>query len=347
MLHQKIFGSVSIISTFPPSLLYLFGLFFNLNEQITFNLVKINKFVIFRTSNSQLHGNIDTETEPTEILHGKEAEELPDISIERYDIGANTIIAACTGPDEGLRAIRRSRTHLSLGDDIDFIDTANDDAVDVRRSEPKKTDFGHRYRYQQQLRKKFFESMNPEYVADQNANQKKITDSTVARPRKLSKTDVHETKEQTLQINQLKTEQNTKSGSVNIIVRTIRTTINDNDVAKENIMPKENGVNGVSVGNCPVSDEFAGVTNWNSENDNAFGISVSLYETNQITKESTGNPIADCFGLVMRGNSIAMALGDGVNWGEWLISYSFDEFLCVFLNFLVFSRFFLIFLDLS
>ena len=39
------------------------------------------------------------------------------------------------------------------------------------------------------------------------------------------------------------------------------------------------------------------------------GMSLSLYETNMITKESTGNPIADCYGLVVRGNSIAMVSG--------------------------------------
>lgn len=240
--------------------------------------------------------------------------------IDRYDIGSDTIIAACTGPDEGLRAIRRSRTHLSLGGDIDFIDTANEE-TEIRKSEPKPKEFAYRYRYQQQLRKQFFESMNPQYVADQNANQKPIVEPT--RPRKLSKSDAHEqiAKEQTVQINQLKTE-HTKSGSVNIIVRTIRTTINDNDVAKENIIPNDNSTNDNNVSltssiNCTSPDEFAGIANWNRENDNAFGVSVSLYEMNQITGESTGNPIADCYGVVMRGNSIAMALSDGVNWGEF------------------------------
>lgn len=275
------------------------------------------------------------------------------MSIAPYDIGSNTIEGACTGPDTGLKAIRRSRTHLSLGDDIDFIDTANEE-VDERKSAPK-PDFNSRYRYQQQLRQRFFESNNTQNAADQNANKNSISQQ--IRPRKLSKSEIHQTKEQTLHIHQMKTEQNT-GGTVNIIVRTIKTTqpINDNDTAlngslkprptsdtfnknfdisKENIMPNDNSnsssdkmellndndISASKILNCNTTvtspDEFAGVSNWNSENDNAYGLSVSLYEKNYITQESTGNPIADCYGLISRRNSIAMALSDGVNWGKF------------------------------
>lgn len=63
------------------------------------------------------------------------------------------------------------------------------------------------------------------------------------------------------------------------------------------------------------NEPVAGVKNWKMENDHAYGISVSLYEFNMLTKEPMGNPIADCYGLVVRGSCAAMALADGVNWG--------------------------------
>lgn len=84
--------------------------------------------------------------------------------------------------------------------------------------------------------------------------------------------------------------------------------------SKENISPNDNSISEVI---SYVSNEaVAGVKNWKLENENAYGLSVSLYETNFITKEQAGSPIADCYGLVVRGNSSAMALADGVNWGE-------------------------------
>lgn len=63
-------------------------------------------------------------------------------------------------------------------------------------------------------------------------------------------------------------------------------------------------------------DIVAGVSNWKHDNEHAFGVAVSLYEKNFLTQELAGNPIADCFGLVVRGSSAAMALADGVNWGK-------------------------------
>uniref|UniRef100_A0A2I9LPG7 PP2C-like domain-containing protein n=1 Tax=Centruroides hentzi TaxID=88313 RepID=A0A2I9LPG7_9SCOR len=63
-------------------------------------------------------------------------------------------------------------------------------------------------------------------------------------------------------------------------------------------------------------DEIAGIKDWNMPNENAFGISTTLYEFNPITKANAGDPIADCFGICMRQNNAIIALADGVNWGE-------------------------------
>lgn len=90
------------------------------------------------------------------------------------------------------------------------------------------------------------------------------------------------------------------------------------DNLKENVIPNDNDV--LCGKTCPLivssNDSIAGVPNWNLENECAYGLSVSLYERNYITKEQSGSPIADCFGVVQRGNSTAIALADGVNWGE-------------------------------
>lgn len=87
----------------------------------------------------------------TEILHGKEPTDLPDLSLRPYDTGSHTVTAACTGPEAGLTSVKRSRAHLSLGDDIDFIDTAEDS--EELKSVPKpETNF--LLRYQQQFKQK-------------------------------------------------------------------------------------------------------------------------------------------------------------------------------------------------
>uniref|UniRef100_A0A8W7Q4T9 PPM-type phosphatase domain-containing protein n=1 Tax=Anopheles coluzzii TaxID=1518534 RepID=A0A8W7Q4T9_ANOCL len=63
-------------------------------------------------------------------------------------------------------------------------------------------------------------------------------------------------------------------------------------------------------------DPIANITDWNRPNEDAYGISVSLYETHLHTSGNVGDPIADCFGIVSRADSCIMAMADGVNWGE-------------------------------
>lgn len=279
----------------------------------------------------------------TEILHGKEPTDLPDLMLRPYDTGPHTVIGSRTGPHEGLTAVKRSRAHLSLGDDIDFIDTVEDS--EEHKSVPK-TETNFLLRYQQQFKQKPAANNNSQNKPDQNAN-KETASPTVngIRPRKLSKSDTKH--EEITKFHQLSTE--TKpAGKVNIIVRMISTTqattdttrlevsrptsdcYNKNiEIPKENISPNDNMTHTgkqqnlmttstiINCNDITSPDEYAGITNWKMEcDDDAYGLSVSLYEKNFITQESTGNPIADCYGIVMRGNSTAMALADGVNWGK-------------------------------
>lgn len=297
---------------------------------------------------------------------------MPDLLLNSYDTGPNTIAAACTGPDEGLTAVKRSRVHLSAGPDIDFIDTAQDeDETMERKSVQTSAKARNRFLYQQKLRSSKTgdetnarNTIKSNSTIDQNANNNNIGEQQTTlnrdiRPRKLSKNEPMD-----FQIKTLKTEETSK-GTINVVVSMISTTkltdaansnavkssassnvkmsvrpnsdvLNQNtDIAKENISPKENiqddpvikssmlivtneSTINSTILNSPSCDEIAGVSNWQLENENAYGLSVSLYEKNFITKEPAGSPIADCYGLVSRGNSIAMALADGVNWGTYL-----------------------------
>lgn len=55
---------------------------------------------------------------------------------------------------------------------------------------------------------------------------------------------------------------------------------------------------------------------WRRKSEYAYGLSDSLYDRNQVTKNKNGNPIADCFGIIARKDSAILAVADGVNWGE-------------------------------
>ncbi|CAH0549497.1 unnamed protein product [Brassicogethes aeneus] len=57
-------------------------------------------------------------------------------------------------------------------------------------------------------------------------------------------------------------------------------------------------------------------TEWNKKSDHIYGLSDSLYDRNQVTKNKNGDPIADCFGIIARNDSAILAVADGVNWGE-------------------------------
>ncbi|KAG4071145.1 hypothetical protein HA402_003277 [Bradysia odoriphaga] len=281
-----------------------------------------------------LEGKISkTCTTSCEIQHGKDPNELPDIKLKCYETGPSTITAACTGPDDGLTAVKRSRLHLSAGPDtdIDFIDTNQDQDLDIRKSSitTKPKQFSR-------------------FRSDQNANKP------FTRPRKGSRT--HEQQQEAIAAD-TKSEKSEKA-TINVIVSLVSTTttvksmdttkskiekslklsggdFNRNDVtgtdnatvisnSKENLPNRISNdvkvkdvdeVNDVPVVN-PTESVVAGVSNWKYENDHAYGLAVSLYERNYLTKEHAGNPVADCFGLVVRGNSAAMSIADGVNWGE-------------------------------
>uniref|UniRef100_A0A2M4AAC0 Putative serine/threonine protein phosphatase signal transduction mechanism n=1 Tax=Anopheles triannulatus TaxID=58253 RepID=A0A2M4AAC0_9DIPT len=79
---------------------------------------------------------------------------------------------------------------------------------------------------------------------------------------------------------------------------------------------EENSAKVSSIHSCSDIEPIACISDWNRATEDAYGMSISLYEKNLHTLGSVGDPIADCFGIATRENSCIMAMADGVNWGE-------------------------------
>lgn len=247
----------------------------------------------------------------TQIHHGKEPADLPDIQLLLSQEPLQVISAACTGPDDGLASIRRSRLHLSAGPEIDFIDTIDqehDDEPSIRRSAPR-LNANHR--------------PSSIAVADPNANP--IRGSVETR---CSVSEMHH------KGGDYQAASKTKNVTINFVVNTISHPGNVSQVDLDrnrgalNVTAKPNDnepcENSELQGRHSASvDGLAGSVNWKLENDHAYGLSVSLYEKSCVNDERAGDPIADCFGLLVRGHSAAMAMADGVNWGEYSLIVSF------------------------
>ena len=71
--------------------------------------------------------------------------------------------------------------------------------------------------------------------------------------------------------------------------------------------------------------QVAGVEEWNAPNENCYGISLSFYEedntrtaaeSNNPLANRIGDPIADVYGSVVRGNNTILAIADGCGWGK-------------------------------
>lgn len=200
------------------------------------------------------------------IDSGKNPADLPCLDIGDYRVSTNSVTAAYTGPNEGLNGVRRSRSHLSAGPEIDFIDkqdTQDKTNLPVELAHGQKKDIN----------------------VDKNANK---------RPQLSKKSNKSVTYA-------------CEDSSISDIKQHggLKKKINDLD-NKNTVLSASN----------EVADSIANIQNWCNPNDDAYGISISLYEKNCINGERIGDPIADCFGIIARGNSCIMALADGVNWGN-------------------------------
>lgn len=304
-----------------------------------------------------------------EICNGQNPTDLPQLKIGKYSTGSSTITAACTGPDDGLTGIKRSKLHLSASyaDDIDFIDTIQEtDCYEVRKSINTTTNTrNHNNKIQRFGSGRRLSNGGNANANDQNANKSNgIVGGGGMRSRKNSKSSISNlsqtTKEGVTKTTSQKNEENSNK-STTVVVSMVNNTKSNttdlktnaaNDQNNKNLLNtktdaessiqhkvKENGELHKSEASTAkllegtterllreavssqtpvvdVDDAVAGVSNWKMESECAYGISVSLYENNMLTKEPMGNPIADCYGMVVRGDAAAMALADGVNWGD-------------------------------
>uniref|UniRef100_A0A1A9WGT4 PPM-type phosphatase domain-containing protein n=1 Tax=Glossina brevipalpis TaxID=37001 RepID=A0A1A9WGT4_9MUSC len=328
-----------------------------------------------------LEGRMDRIFMPgPEIYNGQNPSDMPDLKIAAYPTGPNTITAACTGPDDGLTGIKRSKLHLSANyaDDIDFIDTIQEsDCFEVRKSINTGNARNHN-----KFQRITGSGRRVSATTSANTNEPNInkTGGNI-RSRKNSKsslnsltavTNTKDTASSTGKMHQKNEENLNKSTTIvvsmvstkplntdSITTDLLLTTDTANDQNNKNLLntkteSSSNKTNRdtntaqnkdlvMGVENKPelnneklleatterllreavtsqapaiLDDSVAGVSNWKMECDSAYGISVSLYENNMLTKEPMGNPIADCYGMVVRSNAAAMALADGVNWGD-------------------------------
>lgn len=201
------------------------------------------------------------------IESGKNPTELPSLDLGDYQEFADPVTAAYTGPNEGLNGVRRARSFLSAGPEIDFIDT---------QDTPDKTC----------LPGILVHAQKKDLNVDKNANNRAHSSKKIV--------SVHTVSEKCKDVQP--SDKKCQNG-----------------LKKKNDLDNKNTV--LSASN-EIADPVANIQNWNKPNDDAYGISISLYEKNCISGEHTGDPIADCFGIIARGNSSIMALADGVNWGN-------------------------------
>ncbi|XP_022221695.2 PP2C-like domain-containing protein CG9801 [Drosophila obscura] len=271
-----------------------------------------------------------------EIYNGQNPTEMPVLKLGGYEAGTCTITAACTGPDEGLTGIKRSKLHLSASyaDDIDFIDTQQENEDCYATARP------------------------PATATQQSSNATRLTNK-FGRPQgggggggggSRRQSNAGDQQGGTASTSGMRSRKNSKSSIANLSAAVAAATSGETGKASTSCVSAQDqnnrnllnakteasadanphsererllreavsnqGGSSSSAGATSPPAVVAGVENWRMECDFAYGISVSLYETNMLTKEPMGNPIADCYGMVVRGDSAAMAMADGVNWGD-------------------------------
>ncbi|XP_015429432.1 PREDICTED: PP2C-like domain-containing protein CG9801 [Dufourea novaeangliae] len=102
------------------------------------------------------------------------------------------------------------------------------------------------------------------------------------------------------------------SGLTAVNVQQKHLSINDVDIDYIDMLDQGEQYRNTSATTTPT---IAGIVDWFHPCETAYGIATTLYEKNPTNNTNNGEPIADCFGIVARGNSSILALADGVNWG--------------------------------
>ncbi|XP_068155367.1 PP2C-like domain-containing protein CG9801 [Drosophila tropicalis] len=279
-----------------------------------------------------------------EIYNGQNPTDMPVLKLGGYPAGSCSIIAACTGPDEGLTGIKRSKLHLSASyaDDIDFIDTQqeNEDCYGVRKSTPvnpaqNSTRLSNKFARPQtggggigsggaaSRRQSNTDASGTQAAANAVSGMRSRKNSKSSIANLAAATEQTSKPPTTIVVSMVSTSSSSRTQDQNnrnlINAKTEATTDSHPNAERERLLREavsNQGSASLTQSQSQSPPTVAGVHNWQMDADFAFGISVSLYENNMLTKEPIGSPIADCFGLVVRGDSAVMAMADGVNWGD-------------------------------
>lgn len=258
----------------------------------------------------------------SDVVHGKEPTDLPNLTLQSYNTGLNTITAACTGPDDGITIIKRSRLHLSAGpdSDIEFIDT-NQEQDDIGCGIVKSKSITGKNHSDQNANKHYMKPRKIHITQQSSSTSDRSNTLFNTSGCQLKNSKVHsiygQDKVKTMEdkITFIKTKENVSRND--IVTKSLSCTNAQFDNSQrnnnENLL-ETNTDDGAS--NFIDANTIATSINWKTDNEHAYGLSISLYEKNHITNESIGNPIADCYGLIVRGDCSVMALADGVNWGN-------------------------------
>ncbi|KAF2898816.1 hypothetical protein ILUMI_07359 [Ignelater luminosus] len=224
-----------------------------------------------------LEGHITLKEGPP-ILYGKNPTDLPNYDLGIYEVGPDSIIGCYSGPNGGLTTIKRLEKHLSIPDtDIDFIDTQEEPEAALQKSP-------NSIRQTVDNTTMVIKVAGQEYLVTNRKKQENKSHSLGS----LSDFEIE------IEKTRICTESHPNNNNNNNNTDTPSMTTDVRQIASDPSLPED----------------------WNRKSDQVFGISDSLYDKNQVTKNKNGDPIADCFGIIARNDSAILAVADGVNWGE-------------------------------
>ncbi|XP_063927501.1 PP2C-like domain-containing protein CG9801 isoform X2 [Zophobas morio] len=280
-----------------------------------------------------LQGHVTLREGPP-IIYGKNPTDLPNYELGEYETGCSSIIGCYSGPKGGLTTVKRTEKHLSVPDpDIDFIDTQDENEPPAKKS-PKRPSgqpvdnttmvikvAGQEYCVTNRTKKhskshslgsisdfpleiettridkEFYNSNNNADVCCKSVDKGESTDDSAG-------SCDNESRAQNFSLAKSKSEGNPfhhkKRGKIIKVAQ----------------RANSRGDDPTSPSTLHSPDDSALPSEWNKKSELVYGISDSLYDRNQVTDNKNGDPIADCFGVIARGNSAIVAVADGVNWGE-------------------------------
>ncbi|ENN77605.1 hypothetical protein YQE_05900, partial [Dendroctonus ponderosae] len=295
---------------------YLRQLSFHNEPREKKNNVNENAFVT-----KYLQGHISLQEGPP-IIYGKTPTDLPNYELAKYESGTNTVVGCYSGPNGGLTTVKRTEKHLSVpDDDIDFIDNPEEEEhlpPPMPKISPKRVSgqpidnttmvikvAGNEYCVTNKP-KRHSKSFSLGSISDFNIEVEKTKidkDFYNCDNKKDSNSNNHHMEpSKNYALAKSRSEGNPFHNKKRGKVIQVQRQHSQRDDSTEN---QQFAIDDASL-----------PAEWTRKSDCFYGVSDSLYDRNQVTKQKNGDPIADCFGLITRNDSAILAVADGVNWGE-------------------------------